>query len=170
GDVLVTIGSVVSRMEDDEQDQAGNISTATAALFTGHGDIQFTLTWDSICDLDLWVTDPTGFQIIYYDPVSPSGGELDYDNTYGYGPENIYWPEGVAPAGEYLVQVHYFSGDGVSNYNVLITTDGGTQSFSGSITYDEVHTIATVTLEGNKIQSVIPHNLVETKQGAKIPK
>ncbi len=55
------------------------------------GDPQFTLLWDSDADLDLHVIEPGGKEIYWEEPKGKQGGELDVDNTKGFGPENIYW-------------------------------------------------------------------------------
>ena len=50
-------------------------------------------------DLDLHVIEPGGKEIYWEDPKGQQGGELDVDNTKGFGPENIYWlVESKAPA------------------------------------------------------------------------
>ena len=43
------------------------------------GPVQITLAWDTGADLDLYVTEPSGFTISYLDRSSPSGGVLDHD-------------------------------------------------------------------------------------------
>ena len=56
------------------------------------GDPQFTLIWNTDgVDLDLHVLEPGGKEIYWEDPKGSKGGELDVDNTKGFGPENIYW-------------------------------------------------------------------------------
>ena len=55
------------------------------------GDPQFTLIWDTDADLDLHVIEPGGKEIYWEEPKGKQGGELDVDNTKGFGPENIYW-------------------------------------------------------------------------------
>ena len=56
------------------------------------GDPQFTLIWDTKgVDIDLHVIEPGGDRIYFGDRNGDQGGELDVDNTWGYGPENIYW-------------------------------------------------------------------------------
>ena len=56
------------------------------------GDPQFTLIWNTDgVDLDLHVLEPGGKEIYWEEPKGKQGGELDVDNTKGFGPENIYW-------------------------------------------------------------------------------
>jgi uncharacterized protein YfaP (DUF2135 family) len=58
-------------------------------------------------DVDLWVTDPDGETCKWNHRTPASGLSLDFDDTNGYGPENITCQ--TPPAGPYLVQVHYYS-------------------------------------------------------------
>jgi len=86
------------------------------------GDPQFTLLWDTEVDLDLHVIEPGGKEIYWEDPKGAFGGELDVDNTKGFGPENIYWlhlvegtdekVKGQGPTGEYKWFVVYWGGFG----------------------------------------------------------
>ena len=86
------------------------------------GDPQFTLIWDSPVDLDLHVVEPGGKEIYWEEPVGRRGGELDVDNTKGFGPENVYWlhkdeatgqkVKGAGPPGEYRWWVVYWGGFG----------------------------------------------------------
>jgi hypothetical protein len=86
------------------------------------GDPQFTLIWDSEADLDLHVIEPGGKEIYWEEPQGKRGGELDVDNTKGFGPENIYWLQdgpdgggkvkGPGPPGEYKWFVVYWGGFG----------------------------------------------------------
>ena len=75
------------------------------------GDVQVTLRWNTSDDLDLIVVDPAGSIIDFGSPTSPSGGQLDVDangfcQTQSFSPvENIFWPIGEAPDGEYLAYV-----------------------------------------------------------------
>jgi hypothetical protein len=95
----------------------------------GTGDVQVTLRWDTPVDLDLHVTDPAGEEIWYDNKLSTSGGNLDVDanggcNTMIASPvENVFWPYGGAPSGQYQVSVVYFSNcyySGPVNYQVTI--------------------------------------------------
>jgi hypothetical protein len=88
------------------------------------GDPQFTLIWDTDdVDLDLHVIEPGGKEIFWEDPKGAMGGELDVDNTKGFGPENIYWlvesegpgsekVKGPGPPGVYKWYVVYWGGFG----------------------------------------------------------
>jgi hypothetical protein len=86
------------------------------------GDPQFTLIWDSEVDLDLHVIEPGGKEIYWESPKGKFGGELDVDNTKGFGPENVYWlredqatgkrVKGQGPPGMYRWFVVYWGGFG----------------------------------------------------------
>ncbi len=88
------------------------------------GDPQFTLIWNADgVDLDLHVIEPGGKEIYWEDPKGAKGGELDVDNTKGFGPENIYWlvdaealdgtkVKGPGPPGVYKWFVVYWGGFG----------------------------------------------------------
>ncbi|MBX3275070.1 MAG: hypothetical protein KF729_32695 [Sandaracinaceae bacterium] len=86
------------------------------------GNIQITLAWGTGADLDLYVTDPTGFTISYSRTRSPSGGHLDHDargacvrSQAGATIENVYWNTPNPPRGSYRIEVHNYSGCNVSN-------------------------------------------------------
>lgn len=73
--------------------------TPAAVPTMGTGDIQATLRWNNLNDLDLHVTDPSGNEIFFGNKSSPTGGLLDVDNNAGCDEsmsdrpvENIYWP------------------------------------------------------------------------------
>ena len=124
------------------ENQQENVQLIEGALKHGYGDVQVTLTWNNTADLDLWVTDPYGETIYYAHPWSASGGQLDVDDIDGYGPENIFWPTGGAPSGEYQVRVDYYSGNGTASYTVLIQSWGHVNSYSGYIGEDQTVYVA----------------------------
>lgn len=85
------------------------------------GNIQITLAWSTGADLDMYVTDPSGYTISYQNTRSPTGGHLDHDargacnrrqanNTV----ENVYWNAPNPPSGQYQVEVHYWGNCGVA--------------------------------------------------------
>jgi hypothetical protein len=83
----------------------------------GSGDVQFTLRWDNNDDYDLHVYDPWGEEIYFGQRTSSSGGQLDRDEIPGCGSptsgndsaENIYWPQGGSPSGNYVVWVDEYN-------------------------------------------------------------
>ena len=86
------------------------------------GNIQITLAWATGADLDLYVTDPSGYTISYSRTRSPSGGHLDHDargacvrSQGGATIENVYWSTPRPPPGTYVVEVHNYSGCRVSD-------------------------------------------------------
>lgn len=99
----------------------------------GTGDVQITLRWQGAPDVDLHVTDPSGEKIWFEHRSSRSGGMLDVDDTDYDGPENIFWPKGGAPTGEYAVAVHLYDGNS-SQWNIRLLVDGKEQKFSGRLT------------------------------------
>lgn len=87
--------------------------------------ILVTLNWDTNdTDLDLYVIDPTGDYSAYYHKTTNDGGELDYDDTDGYGPEHwtLEQTDTVRYGSAYKVRIHYYSdhGNGPSNYTVKL--------------------------------------------------
>ena len=113
------------------EDPEGRVGAAPGFTYfvtqVGTGDVQVTLSWDTVADVDLHVIDPSGEEIFYGNRLSASGGELDLDSNAGCGGgdvrnENITWPIGIAPSGTYTVRVDYWSNCDVvrTNYTVRI--------------------------------------------------
>jgi hypothetical protein len=108
------------------------------------GDIQISLFWKNVNDLDLHCIDPQGEEIYYRNKKSSrTGGELDVDRNasppYTTSPvENIYWPAGGAPPGLYRVSVVHYANHGGTDptaFTVRIVIQGQTNFFSSTITY-----------------------------------
>jgi hypothetical protein len=83
------------------------------------GAVQITLAWQTGADIDLYVTDPSGFVISYQDRESPTGGILDHDArgacvSGGDTIENVYWSTPQPPRGQYYVELHYWGDCGVA--------------------------------------------------------
>jgi hypothetical protein len=81
------------------------------------GDIQISIGWNTIDDIDLHVQAVTKFNVSWINWLSPygtDGGELDVDMNSVPGHltnravENVYWPFGQSPNAEYVVGVHLF--------------------------------------------------------------
>ena len=145
---LLTLGTGVMQISDNTLTQLEEtINLVEGTLQYGSGDVQVTLTWDNTADLDLYVTDPNGETIYWGQTTSSSGGQLDVDDTDGYGPENIFWENDAAPSGEYLVQLNHYSGDSPANYIILVQTgDGDPVQYTGAINDEETLDIVTFTI------------------------
>lgn len=90
-----------------------------------------TLNWDQPTDLDLYTTAPNG-EVSYWANKVISVGELDYDDTDGYGPENFTLRRKLV--GRYRIDVDFYrysdqtSGHTMaSSYRVVITARNGRQ-------------------------------------------
>lgn len=114
--------------------------TPTRVSQLGTGDVQVTLIWNSVNDLDLWVIDPNDTKIYYAHPTSPSGGMLDVDANPGcrnlttQPVENIFWPHGGAPHGVYRIAVNYYQqcqSIAETEFKVRALVDGQVQEFQG---------------------------------------
>ncbi len=78
-------------------------------------DMRVVLTWNTDdCDIDLWVTDPSGEKCYYGNNLTEKGGRLSRDFTQGYGPEEFCIKE--APEGRYKIEVNYY---GTSSQKLL---------------------------------------------------
>ena len=105
------------------------------------GDIQVTLRWHNINDMDLSCEDPSGERINYEHFRADSGGELDLDMNADEGKvvsdpvENIHWPRNSAPKGRYRLFVTCFKirdRSGPTNYDVTLLANGRMQRFEGA--------------------------------------
>ena len=114
-----------------------------AVISVGTGDVQVNITWDSKADVDLHVIDPSGAEIYWAGKTSPTGGQLDLDSNAGCGTdgpraENIFWASGlIAPRGEYVVRVDYWSNCSEVRTNYIVTVNARgkpPQVFSGFFT------------------------------------
>ncbi|MEF3695120.1 MAG: hypothetical protein V3576_07225 [Candidatus Cloacimonadota bacterium] len=124
-----------------------------------------TLTWDTNgTDVDFWITDPNGEKCYFGNQTTDSGLELDFDDTDGYGPENIT-ATNIIP-GDYLVQVHYWSdhdyyNEIVSNCVVVIRMgeDSSPVNYYGTLyVEDDVWTVTTLHFDPITGWSLRPNN------------
>ncbi|WP_254513911.1 YfaP family protein [Anatilimnocola floriformis] len=107
------------------------------------GDVQISLIWNNVNDLDLSVITPKGETIFFGYRKSRCQGELDVDMnstaaTTREPVENIYWGKGNAPLGKYQVFVNHFCPHGDPDptaYEVRIIVDGRTQFVRGELTF-----------------------------------
>lgn len=112
----------------------------------GTGDIQLTLDWKGTADLDLHCDDPLGKRVYFGARQSASGGRLDFDMNAGSPPwssdsvENIFWPFGSAPVGEYVVYVHAYrrhGGPERTPFHLRVLHRGKVDSIQGVATFQE---------------------------------
>ena len=120
----------------------GNMLTQQVNMIrVGSGDVQVSVAWDAPTDVDLHVFDPSGEEIYFGNKTSASGGTLNLDSNPacsidGVNNENVTWPTGNAPAGQYTVTLVYWSAcsQPQSNYTVTIFVRGQQpQIFSGTL-------------------------------------
>jgi uncharacterized protein YfaP (DUF2135 family) len=125
---------------------ATELSTYQAVTSTlvqvGSGDIQVSASWDTRTDVDLNVTDPSGNTVSYSADSVASGGKLDLDSNPGcaidnVNQENITWPSGRAPRGQYIVRINLWSRCSVTGnipWTVTVKVAGqATRTFTGNL-------------------------------------
>lgn len=174
-----TAFALMARNEEIIEEANDDVQIAESALENGYGDVQITLIWSNIADLDLHVIDPNGEEIYFAHEYSASNGTLDVDDIDGYGPENIFWPENEAPDGTYEVLVHHYpwselsyqSATGnsgyptTSNYTVLVNAFGTIAKYTGSISYDQ--SIPIISFDQDGLKSASAKSLVSITKSLK---
>lgn len=153
---VTSVNAIVTWSQDvpNLQFEAGSASGGTSpgpydlsairAIRVGTGDVQVSVSFDSLTDVDLHVVDPSGEEIYYASRESASGGKLDLDANAGcsidspvVNNENITWPTGTAPAGQYIVRLDYWSSCGKASTNYIVTVHRAgqpVQIFTGTFT------------------------------------
>ena len=104
------------------------------------GDVQITVSWDSVADLDLHVVDAAGEEIYYGRLEGKSGGVLDFTSHCGgmrprpFRNEHMAWSQGTPPEGVYVVRVNHWESCGAAetNYVVSVYNHGHVSTFSGA--------------------------------------
>jgi len=126
-------------------DVSGAVGPATTlplqTLAAGTGEVQVNLSWDTLVDLDLHVVQPDGEEVYWDHTKAASGGTLDVDSNTACqidarNNENIYWPTGKAPRGDYKVRVDYWSncGQPLVNWVVRVVVKGQATVYAGNLT------------------------------------
>ncbi len=102
---LITLGEL-----NDVLRRAGGKSGATLPedlLTPIDVDLRIILTWDAdACDMDLWVTEPSGEKAFYGHRATTIGGAFGQDFTQGYGPEEYLVKK--AMRGTFKLQINYY--------------------------------------------------------------
>jgi len=104
------------------------------------GDIQVSLAWNNINDIDLHVIAPSGERIFFGHRASFCRGFLDVDMNVAPQTmepvENVFWPPGGAPRGVYQVYVHHFSNHGARDptpFRIRILVGGRKTLLEGAV-------------------------------------
>jgi tetratricopeptide (TPR) repeat protein len=70
-------------------------------------DLRVVLTWDAdLCDMDLWVVEPSGEKAYYGKTLTTIGGAFGQDFTRGYGPEEYLLKK--AMPGTFKLRINYY--------------------------------------------------------------
>ena len=109
----------VTVLYNDTQDTA---TLNVVSIELGSGDVEVYLQWTGPADMDLHVWDPFGCHVYYGNPTGcESGGILQTDvipecpsESTEIHVEQIYWPEGGAPEGDYIARADVFN---LCNFN-----------------------------------------------------
>jgi hypothetical protein len=120
----------------------GEIGRRLKAAGAGTGDVQVSIAWSNVNDIDLHVLveplDPrAGTSIInFMNRVGIAGGCLDVDRnvqpTTRTPVENVFWGRGAAPSGRYTVAVHHYrdwGGGHPTEVEVVTLVDGKEERF-----------------------------------------
>ncbi|MGE0354525.1 MAG: YfaP family protein [Gemmatimonadales bacterium] len=115
-------------------------STPVSVIGVGAGEVQVSVSWNALSDVDLHVVEPGGEEVYYGNTPSATGGDLDLDSNAacsidGKNNENITWTS--APSGSYTVRVDYWDSCGVASTDYVVTVQRkgqAAQTFTGSFT------------------------------------
>jgi uncharacterized protein YfaP (DUF2135 family) len=111
--VVLSSGDNVIKFIADAYDGRRGCTETTIQSTSPRTTILVTLTWElDSADLDLYVTQPDGDTAWYGNKVTAIGGQLDVDNTQGFGPENYSLSSEAGNTvlpGTYTIGVHYYS-------------------------------------------------------------
>ena len=114
-------------------------STGRNALIASK--VVFVLRWDTdSTDLDIYSTDKNGGTIWYSDKTE-GPGNLDYDNTSGYGPEVVSYratDDDIYVNGTFDIDVHYYAGSPSTNYSLDVVLNEIESGNRRSLKFDSV--------------------------------
>ncbi|HYF36918.1 MAG TPA: hypothetical protein VD994_16595 [Prosthecobacter sp.] len=84
------------------------------------------LAWDGPGDVDLHVFQPNGEDVCYSNTYPAGGGQLDVDNTRGYGPEHYFISAARGDnvlSGDYVIRLVHYRSDGPVQCRVTVFKD-----------------------------------------------
>ena len=108
---------------------SSNIAVGT---IVAGGDLQVSLTWNTTVDMDLHLLEPDGGHV-HWGRLIGRSARLDFDDTNGFGPENIVVPPGFALPGFYRVYVVHNSQDLETTATIAVTLGANSGNPSTSI-------------------------------------
>ena len=142
----------------DANESGSGVPSAVAAIASGirgrvakaggrTGEVQFSLAWHTLNDVDLHVIAPSGEHISYSHRTSVCRGNLDVDmnatttsdpdETWSEEPvENVRWLDRTAPSGRYTVIVNQFewrNGRTKDPFRLLVKLGDVTQLVEGDV-------------------------------------
>ena len=139
---LPVVGSVGNLIQLDKAlEMAKNFSNDSIPT-PQTGDVQIQLRWHNFNDLDVACTDPFGQSVNFSNKRVPSGGCLDVDMNAGslksnQPLENIYWPTGGAPKGDYTVYLKYYArkdfNEDATPYEVFVKYGDKAENYTGTL-------------------------------------
>lgn len=108
------------------QSQDGKVASDTLILYASvpTRDVQVVMTWDTPTDVDLHVIDPSGQETFYSSRESKIGGQLDRDDTDGFGPETFTLSNAIE--GKYTVKSKFYGGTGQTVVKITTVLFAGT--------------------------------------------
>lgn len=135
----------------------GEMGRRLVAAGAKTGDVQISIAWDGVDDIDVHVmVEPlvggSYSMISWMNRRGLCGGFLDVDANANPGMltripvENIFWAKGLAPYGRYTVAIHYFrswSGQARMPVDVAVLVDGEVKRFHPVATVGQPLTMVT---------------------------
>ena len=166
---LIQIDKAVTKVQSNDLEDCQGRDTEPMT-----GDVQLLLSWNDYNDLDLACIDPNGEAIWYKNKHAASGGCLQIDMNVQYGDsktpiENIYWPTGQAPFGNYSVIVSMYkqheSRTPVSPYHLKVVHGGTVEEYDGTMSKADGKVVVCTFTLGNQGQAPSQGSLPPSRQG-----
>jgi hypothetical protein len=90
-------------------------------------DLEVTLTWNSLADMDLHIIEPNGRHVSWErrDGVSVT---LDRDNTAGFGPETAFIPPNGSIRGVYYIYIVHYRREFPTTSTISVSLNVGTSN------------------------------------------
>lgn len=161
GELIEVTGVVESGATNPPANPAAEAIQSRVSKAGGkQGEVQFSLVWETISDLDIHVITPQGQRIFYGARKSNCRGHLDVDanarnrKKFTTEPvENIRWLKGQPDSGRYTVIVHYYQrrgGHKEIEYEMMAKTGENVDVVKKPIDFrDRIHVYRYVFFDGS---------------------